>query len=201
MIIYLEGVDELGKSTLREQLVVRLEQLKYIRDIKVVPNGEELIPTSPFKPNRMTADELLNKFYTMANQIRTVYICDSGPISDIIDRTFDEHDPVISFEKYWMLWVGSNHLITTVHCDSDAAETMRLKRGDQDPKAVANHKAIRNMYNQIMPMFGAYRYDVTTFKDAHDHQKAINAILAQLWAGVERCKRIRAFTMRLEDES
>jgi len=191
MIIYLEGADASGKSTLKGILAKRLEQLKNIRNVKVVPDGELLIPTRPGNPNRLTAAALVNQMWQMANDITTVYICDRGPISDIIYRAFDEFKPVLNLETYWTMWLANQHFIVTIHCDTDLSEEMLRNRGDNNPIAVANHKALRYLYKQLMPMFGALKYDISTINTPDERLHATNTILARLWTGIDNYTQIK----------
>jgi len=192
MIIYLEGPDASGKSTLKASLIARLETLSSIRNIKVVRDGEALIPTRPNMPGlpRCTRDELLSNLWQMAGNVDTVFICDRGPISDVIYRAFDRDLPIIDLETYWLTWLTNSHFIVTVHCDTDLSAELLVKRGDNNPIAVANHQAIRYLYKQIMPLFGAFKYDLATIKTPTDQLNINNSILARLWTGLDDYLRV-----------
>jgi len=190
MIIYLEGPDASGKSTLKASLTARLKTLSSIRNITVVPDGEKLIPTRPNNPNRIEAKALLKNISNMANDLNVVYICDRGPISDIIYRAFDDFNPVINLYEYWLLWLGHNQLIVTIHCDTDLSILLLRARGDDNPIAITHHVRIRYLYQQIMPLFTAFKFDLSTIKDDNDQLQVNNVILARLWSGLESYKRV-----------
>lgn len=181
MIIYIEGVDGSGKSTLRDRLLKRLEQVKNLRKIKIEPDGELLIPTRPDAYNRVNKEQLFEQLTTMATDPETVYICDRGPISDIIYRAFDEFEPVSSLNELMWFWLRNGLLIVVVHCVNDRSEELMLQRGEDNPVAIQYHKALKHMYQQIMPLFGAINYDFSTESD--EKLDTINTILAKLWAG------------------
>ena len=186
MIIYLEGPDASGKSTLKASLIARLETLASIRNIKIVPDGEKLIPTRPGIANipRCTYRQLVNNLEKMARKLDTVYICDRGPISDVIYRAFDKYLPIINLEDYRLIWLTNSQFIVTVHCDTDLSTELLAKRGDNNPIAIANHQALRYLYRQIMPLFDAFKYDLSTIKTPNDQLSVNNSILARLWNGL-----------------
>lgn len=172
MIIYLEGPDGSGKSTLRKKLMAYLELmpsiLKELGVDNVIENGEDLIPTRPTNPKRLTLDQLFIKLHKMANNSTTLYICDRGPISDVIYRLFDEYEPVLTLNQYLNIWIRNRYLITTVYCDSDSSLEVLKVRGDDNPVAIANHDAIRYLYKQIMPIFSPLKYDFAKIKTESD---------------------------------
>lgn len=181
MIIYLEGVDGSGKSTLKKELADRLFQLAELKEITVVPEGETMIPTRPLAPDRVDAKTLLQRLHDMANDLNTVYICDRGPLSDIIYRAFDDYKCVIPLEVFWTFWLANQHFIVTVFCDSNTSYTSMMERGDNNQYAINNHYAIRHLYQQIMPLFGPVKYDMGG--DAEYRLLIKNQILARLWVG------------------
>lgn len=177
MIIYLEGVDGSGKSTLAAVIAKRLEEVKTIRKIKYVANGEDLIPTNPNKPNRLTTEELGTKLIQMVQDLTTVYICDRGPISDIIYRTFDEFEPVMNLDLFWKLWFFNAHLFIIVYCNNNKSLELMLERGDSNPIAVNKHKELEYLYSQIIELFCPVHYDFET----DDANEKINLIFAELF--------------------
>jgi len=104
VIIYLEGPDASGKSTLRDrlakELVNQLETIRALGITEIVKNGEDLIPTRPTNPKRLTFEPLLRKLCEMASDLHVLYLCDRGPISDVIYRTFDKHQPIMTLNQY-----------------------------------------------------------------------------------------------------
>jgi len=186
MIIYLEGADASGKSTLRhkivEQLYATVDEWTEFGIIGIVENGEELIPTRPTNPKRLNLEDLFRKLWEMAFDLKTIYICDRGPISDIIYRTFDKFQPVMTLNQYVNFWIKAHRLIVTVWCDSDVSTEMLHERGDNNPIAVANHAAIRYLYKQIMPIFKPVKYDFAKVTDGG--QGKIDIILMNLYNGL-----------------
>ena len=190
MIIYFEGPDGSGKSTLITYLSRRLDQLQRLRGIKVVEHGERLIPTRPYQPNRIEPSALMVKLAEMAIDKETVYILDRGPLSDIIYCAFNGYQPVISLSTWFVFWLNYSDMITMVYCDSDVAEEMMLARGDNYPIAVQYYKQIRYMYQQVMPMFSPCRYDMAKHKTSEDMLARVNIIIATMFAKVEHQKNI-----------
>lgn len=183
MIIYIEGVDGSGKTTLANKLTTRLNQLAPLKKIKVVPDGESMISTRPDLPGRLSKADLIITMDKMANSTDTVYICDRGPISDIIYRMFDDEEPVLTLEAFWTFWLVHTQSMVVVHCDTDNSNRLMLSRGENNPVSIQHHKTIRAIYNELMPFFGAIKYDIT---DAPDNLDIINTILSRLWQGRDR---------------
>lgn len=204
MIIYLEGPDASGKSTLRTKIFERLnqiqEELKTFGVATFVENGEDLIPTRPTNSNRLTLVNLVSKFFEMANDLTTIYICDRGPISDIIYRAFDKFQPVMTLNQYITVWIQCHSLVITVHCDSDASIEMLHERGDNNPIAVANHAAIRYLYKQIMPIFKPLKYDFSLSGNKDYTLNKISWMVANLLSGLEKVKYERDTKKNIEDE-
>ena len=190
MIIYFEGPDGSGKSTLITYLSRRLDQLQRLRGIKIVEHAERMIPTRPYQPNRIEPSALMTKLTEMATDNETVYILDRGPLSDIIYCAFNGYRPVISLSAWFAFWLNYSDMITMVYCDSDVAEEMMLARGDNYPIAVQYYKQIRYMYQQVMPMFSPCRYDMAKHKTSEDMLARVNIIIATMFAKVERRKNI-----------
>jgi hypothetical protein len=166
MIIYLEGPDGSGKSALRKvlyrEIKVRLLDFAPFGITGIIENGEDFIPTRPTNPKRLTLERLISKLTEIVNDLHVIYICDRGPISDIIYRTFDQYRPLMSFTRYYKFWMDHRNLITTVYCDNDKSEEVMLNRGDDNQIAIVHYKSIRYLYQQIMPLFTPVNYDFTT---------------------------------------
>lgn len=176
MLIYLEGVDGSGKSTLAAAIVKRLIELKNIRKIECVPNAEKLIPTNPNKPDRLDTNELFKQLLTMCNDPETVYVCDRGPISDIIYRVFDDHKPLTNLLPLAM-FLKSSLMTVVVYCDTEKSYDLMMGRGETNTVSIQHHKSIKYLYNEIMPMFDPVRFDL-----AEDNtNEVINLIMARLF--------------------
>lgn len=187
MIIYFEGVDGSGKTTLKDAFAKRLEKLKDLKGINVEPDGERLINTNPTKAGRLSELDLLAKLREMADDTSTIYLCDRGPLSDIIYRTFDTHKPVISFETFWVFWYLNQFKFIVVGCDTEKSLELTLLRGDDNPIAKSRHSEIRYLYQQVLPMFNAYMYDLD--KDGKHVQRVVNDVLAMTWRLLAKIKR------------
>lgn len=185
MIIYLEGPDGSGKSTLRAELIkalaIRQDELQKLEITKIVENGEELIPTRPTNPKRLSLISLFTELCHMAEDLRTLFICDRGPISDVIYRVFDEYQPILTLNQYMNFWIRYHHFIVTVYCDTDQSEEVLKTRGDNNPIALANHRAIRYLYKQIMPLFSPIKYDFGKFKNNLAKQSKVSLIIESLF--------------------
>lgn len=186
MIIYLEGVDGSGKTTLAKAIYNRLLQIHKVYNVEVVEDGESLIPTRPDHPNRLNLTELVKQLTKMAKSIDTIYICDRGPISDILYRTFDNHQPVIDLQSFIWLWMNYNIGVITVHCDSDLSTKAMLDRGESNPIAVTHHTSLRYLYKQIMPLLGAIPYNMS-----EEPLSTVNLVLATLWQNLNKLKEIK----------
>lgn len=180
MIIYLEGVDGSGKTTLKNKIEERLNQIKSLKGItEVIANGEALIPTKPTDLNRLTDVQLLDQLKRMAEDRTKVYICDRGPLSDIIYRTFDSYDTVISLSDFWQFWLMFNQTFVVVLCDTDRSEELMKARGDDNPIAYTRHQELRYLFKQITPLFGCVNYDLTFTKSTQ--LNIINLVIALLY--------------------
>jgi thymidylate kinase len=173
-----EGVDGSGKSTLKQEVINRLEQLKTLKHIEIVADAEKLIPTHPKREDRITKAKLYSELMRMALDTTTVYICDRGPISDIVYRVFDKYEPLTSLGELFMFMVRVDQIVV-VYCDSDMSEELMLKRGEDNPVALQRHQELRKLYKQVMSMFLHVQYNVATM--GNNLHIITNIILAQLW--------------------
>lgn len=189
MIINIEGVDGTGKTTLATELYERLMQLANIKKIKVVRNAEPLISTHPKRPGRLTKEELKQKLSEMVNDNTTVYIIERGVLSDIIYRTFDEYEPVLSLLEYLSFSIVHQSRMIIVACETDNAEELMKARGDDNLISLTRHKELTYIYKQLLPLFNSIKYDVA--KQGNDLQAVINIILAYLWTGMKKCEEIQ----------
>ena len=182
MIIYIEGVDGSGKTTLVNRLIERIEALSDLKKTTLVADANRLIPTHPAKKNRVTKYQLINELQRMANESKTIYILDRGPISDIIYRTFDEHSQVISMYELLQVLMMLKDSMLIVHCDSDKAYDKMIERGDNNSIAMTRHKELQYLFRQIMPLFHSFSVDM--FKAETEITTKINYILAYTWSMV-----------------
>ena len=146
MIIYLEGPDGSGKTTLVQNIWDQL-----VRKYYVTIGAEEDIPTHPKRQNRISEGELFKKLKKMAKS-NIVYVLDRGPLSDIIYRIFDEYKTVTTLSKMLDFLVRYNNKILMVYCHTPDAEKYMLERGDDNPVALAKHKDITRAYNLVMSL-------------------------------------------------
>lgn len=150
MVIYLEGPDGSGKTTLAKQL-----EEKYIEEgYKVFTNGESIISTHPTRPNRVNEKELYEKLYTMT-KAKEIYILDRGPISDCIYRVFDDFKPVTNISSFYYFMITNIDNFIIIYCNNKNAEKNMLNRGDDNPVAINKHKELSKLYNLVMNIFDA----------------------------------------------
>lgn len=150
MIIYLEGPDGSGKSTLTSELASTLEEAKYIVDRE----AQKLVPTHP-APERVQRDGRMNEkqLFAMLRKIalsNKVFILDRCVISDIVYRVFDDYKPVTTLSKVIDFMKEYSDKICFVYCCSKNAEKNMLERGDENPVALQRHKEITRIYNIIV---------------------------------------------------
>ena len=177
MIVYIEGVDGTGKTTFAKALYEKLKKEKIFK--KVEPDGEALIPTKPKDPKRLKPQELHIKFVEMAEDLNTLYICDRGPLSDIIYRTFDNYTPVVDLITLSTMIAMSGPKVFLVHCDTADSFTNMMTRGETNPTSINFHKALKKLYRQIIPTFRvlpAVEYDMAK----HDLDGVITILLERL---------------------
>ena len=195
MIVYLDGVDGSGKTTLADALHEHLDVLKTLKGItKVVRDGEGLVSTHPDSPKRIVrAEDLYKKLDVMANDTETMYIMDRGPMSDIIYRTFDTYGSVTSFKDFvvWRNEFRSNakqykHTpLLIIFCDGENAEQNMINRGDDSEVARNRHREIRYLYKQMMPLVHDLRYDIDWVMDNNTEEEPIpKSILMGITAAI-----------------
>ena len=161
MIIYLEGPDGSGKSTLSDKLVEVL--MKHDKQVYQVKDGNCAINTHPKKADRNTLNELYLALVTMAYDDEKIYVLDRGPVSDIIYRHFDNYKPVANEKSLIKLFEAMNidNKIIIIMCLTDVAEQKMLERGDDNPIAIAKHKEITKQYKAFMPALDTWQFDYT----------------------------------------
>lgn len=150
MIIYLEGADGSGKTTLAKKLANQLRGTGY----EVVEDAEKLMSTHPTRPNRVDKETLLD-VWSKCLKDNKYYIFDRGPLSDIIYRVFDNYEPVISLGEFSQILQSNlrSNKLKLIYCDSEEAYQAMLNRGEDSFIAVSKHAELRKLYRLVMTMF------------------------------------------------
>ena len=160
MIIYLEGVDGTGKSTLVRMLEDSLSQFG-----KVDAEANKRIPTHPNRPGRVTQAKMFKELKAMARD-NVIHIVDRGPISDVIYRVFDAHKSVTTIEKVQEFLQEFNNRVLTIYCRNNVAKRNMLERGDDNPVAIEKHDELTKAFDIVMQLifknlhcnYGIYDY-------------------------------------------
>lgn len=172
MIIYLEGPDGSGKSTLSDAITNELIK----RDLPVIQtkDGKCDIDTHPRSQYRNTAPQLIMNFVDMAYK-DAIYVLDRGPVSDVVYRQFDEYEPVINSGQLYCLLNMTVDKVYVVYCRTDVAEEKMLERGDDNPIAIKKHKEIAKAYDELMSNMFGLPYNIFDYTDqtAEDFAKDI----------------------------
>ena len=155
MIVYVEGVDGSGKTTLINNLAKKLIDLGY----NVEVNAENFIPTRPNNGWRIEEDEMYSTLYGMLESDR-IFFLDRGPISDIVYRVFDDYEPVTTYNKI-RKWIKLHNNIMVIYCRTDKAKENMIKRGDDNPVSLARHNEISKVYDLVMENIPHYIYDMS----------------------------------------
>jgi thymidylate kinase len=174
MIIYLEGPDGSGKSTLVDSIVDVLEG----SNIQYMNNAKILVSTYPKDPDRLNEKQLFVNLKKMANS-NTVYILDRCFISDCVYRVFDNYKPVTTLHKCIEFLQKYNNRVYTIYCRTANAEEYMLKRGDDNPIAIQKHKEITRVYDLVMSLISsAIKYNY--FKYDFTKKRSINELLGAI---------------------
>lgn len=156
MIVYIEGVDGSGKSTFATAVTEYLQK----EGFTVHPKAEKMMVTHPWRPDRVTREQLIDR---VTNRLisNEVFIVDRGELSDIIYRTFDhdKYQELMSLKEYHELYQRHAMSYIIVHCDTNRSEELMLARGEDNKISIVEHQKLRYLFNQIMPLFGAIKYD------------------------------------------
>lgn len=176
MIIYLEGPDGSGKSTLVDSIIDILEGSNYLYH----PEAKKLVSTYPKDPNRLTEKQLFAKLKGMATDNEVVYIIDRCFISDCVYRVFDNYKPVTTLHKCIEFLKKYNNKVFMIYCRTKDAEEYMLKRGDDNPIAIQKHKEITRVYDLVMSLvsssikYNYYKYDFTKKRSINELLGAIS---------------------------
>ena len=176
MIIYLEGPDGSGKSTLSDAIVQALAD--YDCAVYQVKDGNCAINTHPKSPDRNTLNDLVLAMVSMAYDDDKIYVLDRGPISDVIYREFDKFEPVIRRGPLTSLldaMIQDGKLIM-IFCQTELAEEKMLERGDDNPIAIKKHKEISYLYKQWGHLYDYFTYDYSKMELEDFVAKIINEL-------------------------
>lgn len=159
MILYIEGPDGSGKTTLAHNI----DKVCAQHGISCL-FGEPLIQTNPTKPNRVSETELVYQLVKMLRNDEVVYILDRGPISDCVYRVFDDYSPVMPLAWLMDIFEHLRNKLVFVYANNANAEYYMLQRGDDNPVAIAKHKKISYVYEMLKGYFskafgGIFTYD------------------------------------------
>ena len=135
MLVILEGVDGSGKSTLASML--------------------EDIGFSTVRVPRKANWNYFNWINVRDLAVETNIVLDRSWISDMVYTIENpkKHKPW-PIELSEIAYLMRNTII--VHCDSDRALTNAVSRGEDNINTKDRHDRIRNLYNDVMNMIGAY---------------------------------------------
>ncbi len=157
MIVYIEGVDGSGKSTIAKSITEHLIKERFV----VHPNAEKMMVTHPWRFDRINREQLIDRV-TSRLLSDEVFIVDRGELSDIIYRTFDfeKYQALMTLKEYHELYQRHAMSYIIIHCDTNRSEELMLARGEDNKISIVEHQKLRYLFNQIMPLFGAIKYDV-----------------------------------------
>ncbi len=144
MIIMLEGVDGSGKSVLAK----RLNNL--LKKYETVESAQSMIPTRPgVDIDRLDKDNLELQLRKMAND-PVIYICDRGPISDVIYRKYDDYEPIMQEDAVTSLLHELSDRMVLIHVRSEHARNRIYTRGEDNPVALKHHARLSDDYREFM---------------------------------------------------
>lgn len=165
MIIYLEGPDGSGKTTLCKKIQEMCNTLGINWAL-----GEVLINTNPIKPDRCTNQQLFERMFRMLYSDDVCYILDRGPISDCVYRLFDNYEPVVEFPELYSFFEMHAAKIHFIYCHNSQAEKFMKERGDDNPVALAKHHKISQAYDIAMLCIRDLHATVYDFTNENNRQ-------------------------------
>lgn len=150
MIVYFEGPDGSGKSTVIDKIYNELKPT----NIDVDKDGNRLIPTHPDRPGRLNEGALFKVLNYMANS-KTVYLVDRGPLSDCIYRMFDNKPAVTTLYKLCdqLNQHINNNKLLLVFCETPNSYRLMMERGDENPVAIQHHQELELLFTYSKTMF------------------------------------------------
>lgn len=177
MLVIFEGPDGSGKTTLQNKVYEVM--IKYSNTLKVVANGEALIPTHPKSEVRVNKRELYKQLKRMITAKDTLYLVNRGPISDIIYRVFDNYLSVSTLPELIEFIKKYERQLIIVYCHSKVAEQKMLERGDENPIAIDKHKEISRVYDIVMSVISSnmkYNFKHFDMTRKNDKERIISDI-------------------------
>lgn len=183
MIVYIEGPDGTGKTTLARKIeeVCAQQKLKCIF-------AEPLIQTNPTKPGRVSETGLAYRLIHMLRNNRVVFILDRGPISDCVYRVFDDYSPVMPLAWLMDIFEHLRNKLVFIYANNANAEYYMLQRGDDNPVAIAKHKKISYVYEMLKGYFsktfgGIFTYDFEKVDVSEFSERIFEEIERKLYGG------------------
>lgn len=175
MIIYFEGPDGAGKSTLIDAVEKELTKNTMY---DVYKHAEQLMPTHPKDKNRMEGVDVIYRLFQYANDNCCVYLIDRGLISDWVYRLFDNYKPVCNIKTILNVLseIVDNGNGIIVYCNSALAEQKMLERGDDNPIALQRHKEISHAFDLVF--YGSIDYIEYDMEDGVED--GVNQIMQRL---------------------
>lgn len=170
MIIYLEGPDGSGKTSLANEIRDIARAMDY-----TVYFSESSVSTRPTDKGRVDKDFLKRRMEFMFDS-EALHILDRGPISDCIYRMFDEYEPVMEFPEFYKLLKCYHNKLMLIYCNNKKAEEYMRKRGDDNPVALAKHHKICQAYDMVFSdsrHIKIHSYDFTNVLSRIDIRTAI----------------------------
>lgn len=127
MIVFVEGVDGSGKTTLIEQLVAR-----GAKRVDPVPRNDPHPYASWCKLFAKCRDE--------------VYICDRGYITDAVYRLCDGNKPMLGMGQILSLLSDSKF----VYCAIKDSFKQSMQRGEDNITDIRTHNELKQIYKYVM---------------------------------------------------
>lgn len=144
MIVYFEGVDGSGKST-----IIRKLQEEFGYDV-VTP------PQSMYNKSQ----ECVSWEYFASEYDNKIILCDRGFISEFVYRLVDDEVTFLTLELFARLLTNCK----IVHCISPTSFTDAQERGEDNIVTFEQHKRIEQLYFDTMSMINKFtKIPILTF--------------------------------------